>query len=140
LAPRFRCESVAALRGRAYAGGAVKRLLISLVLAVTVPFLAYAADVDRDVPNQRRAEALGCNLPLLMGDFNGSEYVASNDALILLRHIAHLLLPYPLCSPYDIDCNGIVSSIDALKILRYSAGLTVTQSDPCTPIGDQVPP
>lgn len=71
---------------------------------------------------ERPAEALGCNLPLLMGDVNGTEEVAANDALWVLRHNARLLLPYPLCSPVDVDCNGLVNSVDALKILRFVCG------------------
>lgn len=35
----------------------------------------------------------------------------------------------------DVDCNGSVNSVDALKILRYVAGLSVLQTEPCTDIG-----
>jgi len=35
----------------------------------------------------------------------------------------------------DVDCNGVVNSADALRILRYSAGLSVNQSEPCTDVG-----
>ena len=30
----------------------------------------------------------------------------------------------------DVDCNIVVDPIDSLKILRYDAGLSVTQNDP----------
>ena len=38
----------------------------------------------------------------------------------------------------NVDCSGPVSgvnSVDALKVLRYSAGLSVAQSEPCLDIG-----
>jgi hypothetical protein len=31
----------------------------------------------------------------------------------------------------NVDCNQAINSIDALKILRFSAGLSVAQSEPC---------
>ncbi len=34
----------------------------------------------------------------------------------------------------DVDCSGSVNSVDALKTLRHSAGLPVTQNEPCTDI------
>jgi hypothetical protein len=42
--------------------------------------------------------------------------------------------------PGDVDCNHIVNSIDALKILRYSAHLPVTQPDSCPSIGPTLAP
>jgi plastocyanin len=33
----------------------------------------------------------------------------------------------------DVDCNGVINSIDALKVLRHSAGLN---SPPCIALGD----
>jgi hypothetical protein len=38
----------------------------------------------------------------------------------------------------NVDCSGPVggvSSVDALKVLRHSAGLSVTQSEPCLNVG-----
>jgi CSLREA domain-containing protein len=35
----------------------------------------------------------------------------------------------------DVDCSGTVNSVDALKLLRYSAGLPFGQTEPCTDIG-----
>lgn len=35
----------------------------------------------------------------------------------------------------DVDCNGDVTSVDALKVLRHIAGLSVQQKEPCTNIG-----
>jgi hypothetical protein len=38
----------------------------------------------------------------------------------------------------DVDCSGAVNSVDALKILRHSASLSVAQGPGCAPIGSQV--
>jgi Tol biopolymer transport system component len=35
----------------------------------------------------------------------------------------------------NVDCDGAVNSIDALKLLRYSALLSVLQSEPCMNLG-----
>ena len=35
----------------------------------------------------------------------------------------------------DVDCSTAVNSIDALKVLRHSAGLPVQQNEPCVDIG-----
>jgi len=32
----------------------------------------------------------------------------------------------------DVDCSNVVNSVDSLKILRQNAGLSVSQSEPCT--------
>jgi galactose oxidase-like protein/glyoxal oxidase-like protein len=41
----------------------------------------------------------------------------------------------PAGSPADLDCDGKVTSIDALQLLRFTAGLPVEQSDPCPNLG-----
>lgn len=78
------------------------------------------------------------------------------DALIGLQFVA--ALPYnqqPDCVPIgnnlapavlpagqppdhfgDIDCDLDVDAVDALQILRFVAGLSVSQDEPCTDIGD----
>jgi hypothetical protein len=38
----------------------------------------------------------------------------------------------------DVDCNGDVSSVDALKELRHVAQLSVSQNEPCPNIGEDV--
>ena len=38
----------------------------------------------------------------------------------------------------DVDCSGGVSSVDALKELRFVAQLNVSQHEPCPDIGDDV--
>ncbi|MCH7808945.1 MAG: PD40 domain-containing protein [Chloroflexi bacterium] len=38
----------------------------------------------------------------------------------------------------NVDCDGQVSPVDSLKILRYDAGLDVAQEQGCPPIGDGV--
>ncbi len=37
----------------------------------------------------------------------------------------------------DVDCSGAVTAVDALKILRYVAGLPVSLPDGCPPIGPE---
>jgi hypothetical protein len=45
-----------------------------------------------------------------------------------------------VCEPAspDVDCNGDSNSIDALKVLRHSAGLSVQQMQPCEPVGQML--
>jgi Tol biopolymer transport system component len=38
----------------------------------------------------------------------------------------------------NADCNQAVNAVDSLKILRYAAGLSVVQSDPCKDIGEVI--
>ena len=51
--------------------------------------------------------------------------------------------PAPTAPPTafgNVDCGGGINSIDALKVLRYSAGLSVSQAPGCPDIGvDPVP-
>jgi hypothetical protein len=39
----------------------------------------------------------------------------------------------------DVDCSGGVNAIDALKVLRFNAGLSVAQTQPCNLIGYLAP-
>jgi hypothetical protein len=38
----------------------------------------------------------------------------------------------------DVDCGGGVNAVDALKVLRHSASLPVTQSEPCPDLGEDM--
>lgn len=38
----------------------------------------------------------------------------------------------------DVDCDGDVDSVDALKVLQFVAGIPVAQEDPCEDIGSEV--
>lgn len=38
----------------------------------------------------------------------------------------------------NVDCNQVVNATDALKILRYVAGLSVAQSEPCKDVGQTI--
>lgn len=38
----------------------------------------------------------------------------------------------------DVDCDGDVDSVDSLKELRFVAGLTVSQTEPCPDIGSEL--
>jgi hypothetical protein len=40
----------------------------------------------------------------------------------------------------DVDCSGAVNAVDALKLLRYSAGLSVSQTEPCPDVGEPLLP
>ena len=40
----------------------------------------------------------------------------------------------------DVDCNNLVNSIDALKVLRSNASLSVAQTEPCANIGTSASP
>ena len=86
------------------------------------------------------------------GDENCDEAVTSVDALQVLRHVADLPVSQkPGCPEIggalsaaiaaaesgvfgDVDCDAAVNSVDALKILRYVAGLPVSQPQGCSPI------
>ena len=39
----------------------------------------------------------------------------------------------------DVDCSGGVNAIDAMKVLRNTAALSVTQTEPCPEIGTLIP-
>jgi hypothetical protein len=109
-----------------------------LGLAIVMAFVLIAGDALR-TPAPRAQGGPTCFLPLIMGDLSGNRAVWANDALWVLRDVANLYLPGPGCSPVDVDCDGRESAIDALKILRYVAGLQVSQTDPCIAIGDEIP-
>lgn len=38
----------------------------------------------------------------------------------------------------DVDCNGAVNAVDALKVQRFAASLSVTQTEPCVEIATLV--
>ena len=60
----------------------------------------------------------------------------SVDALHVLRTVVGLAHDEPCAAPQDVDCSGHINAVDALKILRFAAGLSVSQHEPCTNIGD----
>jgi hypothetical protein len=37
----------------------------------------------------------------------------------------------------DVDCDGDIDAVDALKILRFVVGLSVTQTEPCPDVGTE---
>ena len=92
------------------------------------------------------------------GDLQCSGQVGSVDAVYPLGHVAGLqiLIPEGMCSNKrmgmfpdtllqieggaqvqwaDVDCNGKISSVDALWILRHVAGLGVPSFAGCPEIG-----
>ena len=64
--------------------------------------------------------------------------VDAEDALWMLRDVVGLAMPSAYCGPVDVDCNERFDAVDALKVLRYTAGLPYAQHEPCPNIGDQV--
>jgi len=38
----------------------------------------------------------------------------------------------------DVDCDGQINSVDALKVLNYGAGLSYNQTEPCQNIGSEI--
>ncbi len=88
------------------------------------------------------------------GNVNCDGAVTSVDALQVLRHVAGLQVNQnPGCPQIggalaaalaaaegglfgDVDCDGAVNSVDALKILRYVASLPVSQPQGCSPIDE----
>jgi hypothetical protein len=91
----------------------------------------------------------------IKGDMNCSDDVTSVDALLILRFVAGLSVNLPQgCDPIgqpafqavavpagdgvlkgDMDCNGGVTSLDALRILRFVAVLDPNLPAGCDPIG-----
>jgi hypothetical protein len=68
--------------------------------------------------------------------YNDSQYVPATlgDAKVAVNRSC----TGPAFLRGDVDCSGgDPSSVDALKILRHVAKLTVTQTEPCTDIGDE---
>lgn len=45
----------------------------------------------------------------------------------------------PVPKQGDVDCSGSVNAVDSLKVLRYVAGLSVAQTEPCPDIGTEAP-
>lgn len=77
-----------------------------------------------------------------------SRYVSSGSILALafaLFLIAHYNAPYASAANYqgywdtgDVQCDGDVDPVDSLQILRYDAGLSTTQNEPCPEVGEAV--
>jgi len=96
-------------------------------------------------------------------DVNCDNRIASDDAQIVLRHVAQLPVTFPPgCKPFeapavqgpgsatsptpptgppilphgkgDADCNGSITAIDALAILRYVAGIPMLLQPGCPPL------
>jgi hypothetical protein len=48
--------------------------------------------------------------------------------------------PEPPAKHGDVDCSGGINAVDALKLLRSSAALSVSQTEPCPDIGENLLP
>ncbi|HEY5625103.1 MAG TPA: hypothetical protein VIT93_01300 [Dehalococcoidia bacterium] len=97
---------------------------------------------------------------LVWGDDQCDDEANPIDSLITLRWDAGLAVLLNGCPPMnqdiilnsispagglndpqiwgDVDCGGVISPVDSLKILRYDAGLAVAQEAGCPLIGDSV--
>ena len=100
---------------------------------------------------------------LVWGDDQCDDEANPIDSLITLRWDAGLDVQLNGCPPMDqeievlsvtpaglgegdgdpqnwgnVDCDGQISPVDSLKVLRYDAGLDVAQEQGCPPIGDGV--
>jgi Tol biopolymer transport system component len=100
---------------------------------------------------------------LIWGDHQCDGEANPIDALLVLRHDAGLTVNAGDCPPLgtgievlsvgaaglgegdgdpqvwgNVDCDAEISPIDSLKILRYDAGLSVSQEVGCPPIGSDV--
>jgi hypothetical protein len=75
----------------------------------------------------------------------GYHYDTNNDAFAaMVLNGGRIAVGTSTCAdPFkqgDVDCNNLVNSIDALKILRSNASLSVAQTEPCADIGTGASP
>ncbi len=89
------------------------------------------------LPIQATPVSAACLSVRPFGDVIGGSVDAS-DAQYMLRDVVGLMLPLAYCGPEDVDCNGRFDAVDALKVLRYVAGLPYSQVQPCPEIGEIV--
>ncbi|HET9476150.1 MAG TPA: hypothetical protein VFP63_01540 [Dehalococcoidia bacterium] len=105
-----------------------------------------------------RADAAGEPFQELWGDLNCSGEVQSVDALYPLRYVAGIdvYIPEGICDTRlgmfpdtvlqieggpqvqwaDVDCSGEITAVDALRILRFVAGLPNAVPEGCPAIGE----
>jgi len=102
------------------------------------------------------AAARAANDQFLFGDITCNGNISSVDALVILRWSAGFrsTLPVPLVGTCpgpggignttqsgkfgDVDCDGVVNSADALKTMRYAAGMAYPHPPGCPNNGDMV--
>jgi hypothetical protein len=72
------------------------------------------------------------------GDATGIGFVDTTDAMFMLQDFADIILPLTYCGAEDVDCDGDRDVVDALKILRWVAGMEYSQVQPCPAIGEGV--
>jgi hypothetical protein len=103
-----------------------------LLVPLLAGLLAVAALTSGSGPQPAGADA--CQTPLVFGDMSGDHTVQATDALYVLRDVAKMV-NIGWCAPLDVDCNGSITAVDTLKILRYVAGMPYSQDEPRPNIG-----
>ena len=92
---------------------------LSVVLVLLAALVAFG--------NTSAPHALACTLVHpKTGDLNGDGRTNSLDALQIMVFSAGLMKPAPSAiwlAGADVDCNGVVNSVDATLILQSDAGL-----------------
>lgn len=104
------------------------RLLIASALALV------ACAVVTTASHQPSVAEHPCSGDFVFGDLNDDDVVTSVDAIMTLRVAAGFNV-HSACGPFDVDCDHDIDAIDALKLLRYQAGLPYSQTEPCPNIG-----
>lgn len=119
------------------ASTALSLLLATALLHISV-LPVVGANISSD-PTPFAGPTVSCGDDLPFGDVDGNGRVDPLDAMWILEDIVKLPLPEGGggCSSHDVDCDGIGSAVDALKILRYVAGLPASQREPCQDIGSR---
>ena len=78
------------------------------------------------------------DVPIAVPDNGAAVYSVVDCSIVTGPSGPTPVLPTPTPappSPGDINCDGRVDAVDAMMILRYGAGMTVSQYDPCPGIG-----
>ena len=106
-------------------------LVIALVASIAIAALATQVEAPAHAEHP-------CIWPGVWGDANDEGTVTSADALLTLRAAVGIEI-HSACGPYDVDCDHDIDALDALKIIRYTAGLKYSQVEPCPDIGTKPP-
>lgn len=75
--------------------------------------------------------------PFIFGDATDDDLVDFADVEINLRTLIDPEQPFThsACGAFDVDCDGEVNALDALKLLAYTADIPYTHEPGCPDIG-----